>query len=185
LARRLKDKNAVIQLSSLMWAVAIFFAIIGLMRGWAKEIIATSGITLAAFLLFQFDSLIRSALFVQISRDQAFLVQAGIFLAVVFVGYRTQALSVRRTSNQDWQNSALGGLVGFINGYLIMGSLWYFLDINEYPLSPLVVAPTAGSPSDQARELLPMVLLSGGTGGTGDIMTIAVIVLFVIVLIVL
>jgi hypothetical protein len=174
----------VIQLSSLMWALAFFFAIIGFMRGWNKEVVAAAGIVLAAFTLFQFDSLIRGTLFINISRDQAFLVQAGIFVAIVFIAYRAQTVTGRRGGRQDLQNGILGAVMGFINGYLIGGSLWYFLDINEYPLAPLIIAPAAGSPSDRAREILPLVMLSGGVNGNGDFMTIAVIILFLVVLVV-
>lgn len=173
-----------IQLSSLMWTLAVSFAIIGFMRGWNREIVATAGIVLASFTLFQFDSLIRGTLFVSISSDQIFLIQAGIFIAIVFVSYRTRSVVIARSQSRDLQSSVLGSLVGFLNGYLIAGSLWYFLDINEYPLAPLVIAPAPGSPSDQARALLPLVMMSGGPSGTGDFMTIAVIVLFLIVLIV-
>lgn len=172
-----------IQLSSLMWTLAVSFAIIGFMRGWNKEIVSTAGIVLASFALFQFDSLIRGTLLISVSSDQIFLIQTGLFAAVVYVSYRTRSVAISR-SGRDLQSSTLGALVGFLNGYLIAGSLWYFLDINEYPLAPLVIAPAPGSPSDQARELLPLVVLSGGPNGTGDFMTIAVIVLFLIVLVV-
>ena len=51
-----------IQLSAVMWTMAIFFAIIGFLRGWNREVIATAGIILGLFALFQFDSLIRGVL---------------------------------------------------------------------------------------------------------------------------
>lgn len=173
-----------IQLSSLMWAVAIFFAILGFMRGWNKEVIATAGIVLATFALFQFDSLLRGTIFATVSRDQTFLVQGAIFFAIVFIAYRTRSFVISR-SRVDLQTNILGGLVGFLNGYLIAGTLWYFLDINEYPLAPLVTAPAPGSPSDQARNMLPLVILSGGVSGSGDFLTIAVIVLFLVVMVVI
>jgi hypothetical protein len=174
-----------IQLSSLMWAFAIFFGIIGFMRGWNKEVIATAGIALASFALFQFDSLLRGTLFTSLPRDQVFLVQAGLFLAIVFTAYRMRALVGSPRGRRDLQTGVLGTMVGFINGYLIAGSLWYFLDINEYPLAPLVIAPSPGSPSDQARELLPLVVLGGGSNGSGDLLAVAVIILLFIVMIVL
>jgi uncharacterized membrane protein (GlpM family) len=174
-----------IQISSLMWAVAIFFALIGFMRGWNKEVIATAGVGVTAFALFQFDSILRASVFIWLPRDQVFWVQAGLFLAAVFIAYRTRAFVGTRRSTRDLQTSALGGMVGFLNGYLIAGTLWYFLDINEYPLAPLVIAPAPGSPSDQARDLIPLVILGGGTNGTGDFLAIAVVVLILIVMVIL
>ncbi len=175
-----------IQLSAVMIVMAIFFGIIGFLRGWNKELISTAGIVLGLFALYQFDSLIRGTLLAGVSRDQVFFVQALIFLAIVYFAYQTRSILGedirRRNEGRDrFQESILGGIVGFVNGYLIWGSLWYFMDINEYPFAPYIIAPSPGSPSDQARNLLPLVILGGG--GNGDLLAVAVIVLFVIVLV--
>jgi uncharacterized membrane protein (GlpM family) len=177
-----------IQLSAVLLTMAIFFGIIGYLRGWNKELISMAGIILGLFALFQFDSLLRGVLLAGVSRDQVFIIQAVIFLIVVFFAYQTRGMgaSGRGPDGRDrLQSSILGGLVGFINGYLIWGSLWYFMDINSYPLAPAVIAPAPGSASDQARNLLPLVVLGGGVTGTGDLLAIAVIVLFLIVLVVI
>ncbi len=176
-----------IQLSAMLWVMALFFAIIGFLRGWSKEVVSTAGIILGLFALFQFDTLIRGTLLASVSREQVFLVQAGLFIIVVYFAYQTRAFfggDRRAAGGRDsLQESVLGGLLGFLNGYLIWGSLWYFLDINEYPLAPYIIAPAPGSPSDQARSLLPLVVLGGGVGGSGDLLAVAVIILFLIVLI--
>ncbi len=180
-----------IQLSAMLWTLALFFAIIGFLRGWNKELISLAGIVLGLFALFQFDSLIRGTLLVNVSRDQVFLVQSGVFIAIVFFAYQNRTIfggdGDRRPGARDGrdnlQESILGGLLGFVNGYLIWGSLWYFMDINEYPLAPNIIAPAPGSPSDQARSLLPLVLLGGGPAGNGDLLAVAVIILFIIVLV--
>jgi colicin V production protein len=175
-----------IQMSAMLWVMAIFFAIIGFLRGWSKEIVATAGIILGLFALFQFDTLIRGTLLANVPRDQVFFVQAGLFIAVVYFAYQSRAIypEERRNAGRDnVQESILGGFLGFLNGYLIWGSIWYFLDINEYPLAPQIIAPAPGSPSDQARSLLPLVILGGGVNGSGDLLAVAVIVLFLIVLI--
>lgn len=178
-----------IQLSTVMLMMAVFFGIIGFLRGWNRELIATAGIILGLFALFQFDNIIRGVVLAGVSRDQVFLVQSILFIVVVFFSYQQRALG--RSTNpaaggrDNLQESVLGAIVGFINGYLIWGSLWYFMDINEYPLAPSIVAPSPGSPSDQARELLPLVILGGGVNGNGDLLALAVIVLFLFVLIVI
>lgn len=176
-----------IQLSAMLVTMAIFFAVIGFLRGWNRELIATAGIILGLFALFQFDSLIRGVLLAGVARDQVFIVQSAIFIIIVFFAYQTRGLGAgdNREGRDNLQESILGALVGFVNGYLIWGSLWYFMDINEYPLAPSIIAPAPGSPSDQARDLLPLVILGGGVNGTGDLLAIAVIVLFLFVLIVI
>ncbi len=170
-----------IQLSSLVWVLAIFFAIIGFMRGFQKEVIALAGIVLAFYTLFQFDSVLRGLLFWSLPREQVFFVQAAIFLAIVWVAYQTRGPLVRRDSER-LQSGILGGLLGFANGYLIGGTLWYFLDINEYPLYPLIISPTPNSPSALSLNTIPVVLFSGGTSGGGDFLVIVIVVMFFLVL---
>lgn len=179
-----------IQLVTLMLIMAFFFAVIGYLRGWNKEIISTAGIVLGLFALFQFDALLRGTLLVNVGRDQVFLVQTIIFAVIVFFAYQSRVitgLDARRDRDRDGrdrvQESILGGILGFINGYLIWGSIWYFMDINQYPFAPYIIAPSPGSPSAEARNLLPLVLLGGGPGGSGDLLAVAVIILFVVVLI--
>ena len=181
-----------IDLSALMWVLATFFAILGWNRGWRREMIATAGIILALFALFQFDSLLRGTLLASFGRSEAFLVQTMLFSAVVFFAYQTRTLfgnelrSGGRGGSEaraDYQNSVLGAILGFINGYLIWGTIWYFVDINEYPMAPYVIAPAPGSPADNVRGWLPLLLLGGGANGSGDLLAVAVIALFIIVLV--
>ncbi len=181
-----------IELYSLMWVIATFTAVIGFLRGWNREIVVTAGAVLAMFLLFQFDSLLRGVLLLNLPRDQTFFIQAGIFLLVIYAAYQGNVAdnSGRRDRDRDrrprennLQSGILGGLVGFLNGYLIMGALWYFLDINEYPLAPLITAPAPGSPSAQNIGSIPLVILSGGVGGTGDFLLIIVIALLLLVIV--
>lgn len=177
-----------IQLVGVMWMMAIFFAIIGFLRGINKEIISMSGIILALFALFQFDQYIRGTLLVNVPLAQVFLFQAGLFVAVVFFAYQTRALGLEGKTGDGrntLQTGILGGMLGFVNGYLIWGSLWYFMDINQYPLAPYIIAPAPNSPSANALNILPLVILGGGVGGSGDFLAVAVIVLFLIVLIVI
>lgn len=174
-----------IQLSAVMLMMAIFFAIIGFLRGWSKELISTAGIVLGLFALFQFDGLIRGILLQGAQPAQVFTVQSVIFVAIVFFAYQTRALEQRGRQTDRLQDSVLGAIVGFVNGYLIWGSLWYFMDVNEYPFDPYIVSPAPGSPSDQVLGLLPLAVLGGGPGGSGDLLAVAVIILFLFVLVVI
>lgn len=174
-----------VQLYSLMWILAIFFGVIGLMRGWNREIIALAGILLGMFALFQLDGLLRGVLLLGFPRNQAFLIQIGVFLVIVFFSYQNRTFVPDRPIKLDRQESILGGLVGFVNGYVIGGTLWYFIDINEYPFAPHIVAPGVGSPSAERIGQIPLVMLSGGVSGSGDLLMVAAIVLFLLVLVVL
>lgn len=175
-----------IELSALMWTFGMFFAIIGFLRGWNRELVASAGIVLGVFAIFQFDGFLRGILFTAIPRTQVFLLQAVAFVAIVFLVYQAKDFSgVQRRDERDLQAGLLGAAVGFINGYLIGGSLWYLLDINEYPFDAMILAPAANSPSAQSIGWMPLMLLGGGASGTGDLLAVLVLVLLFVVLVVI
>jgi hypothetical protein len=174
-----------IEIYSMTWIAAIFFAVIGMIRGWSKELVALAGIILAMFALFQFDSLLRGVFLASVPKDQAFFVQIGLFGVIVYFAYQTRGPNVsqeRGPRRNRFQDAILGGLLGALNGYLIWGAFWYFLDINDYPLSPLIIAPAPGGISDRNVGTIPLVLLGGAAGGSTELLTIIVIVLFLFVL---
>ncbi len=173
-----------VQLYSMLWICAAFFAVIGAIRGWNKEIVSTAGIILALFALFQFDPLLRGVFLASVPRDQAFFVQIGLFAAIIYFAYQSRTILSRSGpgSSSRSQNAVLGAVLGALNGYLIWGAVWYFLDINEYPLSPLIVAPAPGSVSETTLNTIPLVLLGGGAASNGELLTVIVIVLFLVVL---
>jgi hypothetical protein len=180
------------QLSALLWGMAFLFGYIGFSRGWNKEVISLSGIVLGLFALFQFDDVIRGTLLANVPAVQAFFIQTALFAIIVMFAYQTRALigtdaaRARGDANREQlQSNLLGGVVGFINGYLIWGTLWYFMHINDYPLSPFITRPPAGSPSEATIAQLPLYLLAGGPAGDGNLLAAAVIVIFLIVLIVI
>lgn len=175
-----------VELYSLMWILAVFFAIIGALRGWTKEIIGTAGIMLAMFALFQLDTLLRGTILLSFPTDQVFFIQVGLFLLVVFAAYTNRSFIRDATPGRlTIQEGLLGAIIGFFNGYLIGGTIWYFMDINEYPFSPHIIAPSANSISAQNLGSMPLLILGGGPTGSGDLLAVAVIGIFLLVLFVL
>lgn len=174
-----------IRLEVVLWTMALFFAFIGFRRGWNKELISMSGIILALFALHQFDPFIRNILLGNLADYQKFIVQTVFFGVVVYFAYQTRALMPGERRGGDGrdsvQESVLGGILGFVNGYLIWGSVWYFVDINNYPALLNVTRP----PDPTVVNTLPLFLLAGGPQGPGDLLSLLVIVLFLIVLIVI
>jgi hypothetical protein len=170
-----------IDLSAFMWILAGFFGLIGYLRGWDRELVVTAAIVLTSFMLMQFDSLLRTIL-PGVGSGQMFFIQLAIFFAIIFVVYNSRNLAVR-IEGRNIQSGILGIVVGALNGYLIGGALWYFLDINQYPLDQFLIAPNfATSPSIEAVNWIPLVILSGGASGTGDVMSFAVLILLFFVL---
>jgi hypothetical protein len=133
-------------LSAVFWMLLIIFGIIGGFRGWAREILVTFSMLLALFIMFvleKYVSGVRDAVNLQPGGTQV-VIRGILILALAFFGYQTPGLPASFTSKlardklQDWM---LGAVLGMINGYFIVGSLWYYMHIANYPL-PYVIAPT-------------------------------------------
>jgi hypothetical protein len=167
-----------------MWTLAIFFGIMGYLRGWQREFIVTFAVLLLGFAVFHFDSLLRT-IFFGINHDTLFSFQMIALILVVFYAYNAKVnLGGTRTrrDSRDMRDNMIGVLVGGLNGYLIGGTFWYFLDINQYPLETFFLAPAANSPSAQALGWMPMVIMGGGASGSADLLSTAILILVFIVL---
>jgi hypothetical protein len=65
-----------------------------------------------------------------------FWFQVIVLLVLVFFGYETPSiprLAGNRFKRDNFRDSALGLILGGFNGYMILGSLWYFLGEAGYP----------------------------------------------------
>ncbi|MCA9960245.1 MAG: CvpA family protein [Chloroflexota bacterium] len=137
-----------IELDTLFWVLVSFFALIGMMRGWTKEVIATSSLILSLFALTQIVKFPFVASFLSTSVDPSvldfairrkqFYVLSIIHIAIAFFGYQGPAFAGSRINEKlrirdSFQDKVLGLVIGAINGYLIVGALWAFL---EYPAGP-------------------------------------------------
>ncbi len=177
-----------LELVTLVWLCIGVFAAIGLGRGWTKEIIAMAGITLGLFALHQFDAVLRDQLLARFSDQNKFISQTAILLIIAFFAYQTRALPGGAARAEDGgrallQSKALGGIAGAVNGYLVSGSVWYFMHINDYPLAPFIEAPVSGSLSMSTVNNLPLFVLAEGPGTSGDLLSLMVIGLFFLVLV--
>ncbi len=132
-----------VSLLFLFWMYVILFAVIGGMRGWAKEILVSFSVVLAIFIisvLERFVPFIRDSI-VGTSR---FWLRATIIIALVFFGYQGPNIRVLAASNrfvrERLQDILLGIFLGAINGFFIFGTLWFFLNEAQYPFD-LIAAP--------------------------------------------
>lgn len=176
-----------IQLSSFLWMMVFVFAVIGYMRGWTKELIATAGIVLALFTLKQFEALVIDPL-TDGRQEPKFYLQATILLLLAFFAYQTPPERLARggairNPRESLQDGILGALVGAFNGYLLIGSLWWYMDNLEYPLSPFITPVAPGSASADLVDALPLSWMLTADGGLLSLVMIALFI-FVIVAIV-
>src|SRR4051794_7325880 len=173
------------QLSTYLWSMIAMFAVVGFLRGWTKEIVATAGIILALFASWQFSSILIQPLTKGASNEQVFYLYTALLLIITFFAYQTPSTAARMSEGRMWssrreglQERLLGGVIGAVNGYLVFGSIWYFLDATQYPFAPYIIAPAPGSASALMVPNLPLIFLV-----QGNLLTILVVVLFLFVII--
>jgi uncharacterized membrane protein required for colicin V production len=138
-----------LSLGTLFWLMILFFAIIGSLRGWTREVIATSGLILSLFAINQFGNLFLG--FVPTGgtippERQRFYYLAVLHLVIAFFSYQGPAFAGSRFGERlrvrdTFQDKLLGLIVGALNGYLIVGSLWSFLEYRVQPDSSWIRLP--------------------------------------------
>lgn len=193
-----------ISLGTLFWLMIILFGVIGALRGWTKEVIATSGLVLSLFTLNQFGAVLIGLLSntpttatAPIER-QHFYILAMVHLSIAFFSYQGPAFAGTRVRDRlrvrdSVQDKLLGGLVGGLNGYLIFGTVWAFVEYQaqsagnwvrlapgvQYPFEPTVLLrPDIGLSAYTLMERLPLPMLA-------PYLPILVVVVFLFVIVVM
>ena len=173
-----------ISLSVLFWMFVILFAMIGAMRGWAKEILVTSGVIVAIFvitILESFVPFIRDSL----TPESSFWVRIAVLAVMTFFGYQgpniPRLVESGKFIRDRFQDVLLGIFLGAVNGYMIFGTAWSYLAEAGYPFN-WISAPDsvteAGLKALSLIEILPPQWL------VTPLIYIAVAIAFVFILVV-
>ena len=173
-------------LAVVFWMYVILFAIIGGMRGWAKEILVSFSVILAlAFiaLLEHYVPFIRDVLLPQQS-SVLFWLRTIILIMLVFFGYQTVNLQriSGKVTREKLEHAILGIVIGALNGYLIAGTIWFYMSDSKYPFANIVSAPTGNFlaiANNMLRYMPPRLLGIPGIYFAVVIAFIFVIVVFV------
>lgn len=163
--------------------LVIIWAMIGAVRGFAKEIgasiaivVAMSGITIfgpplvtavnktvgnmASFSIPVAESVPQGAnAFCYAASPQQFIFYAIIFGAVVFMGYQGETLSLQ-TKVGGLSSGILGMFAGIVNGWLVAGNLWSLLDKCANYNVPALGIQSVGVLSDKAQTIVKILPLS-------------------------
>jgi lysylphosphatidylglycerol synthetase-like protein (DUF2156 family) len=149
-----------VYLNFIFFCFVILFAIIGAMRGWAKEMMVTASAVLALFIITVLETYVKGltqSFAVQGSTAQ-FWMRVAIVILLTFFGYQTPnlpRLGGDRFARERLQDSLLGIFLGALNGYLIVGSIWYFLSAANYQAISYIIPPDPNSiPGQAALKLL-------------------------------
>ncbi len=149
-----------VSLTFFFYAFVVLFAVIGAMRGWAKEMLVTFSGILAMFIIQVLETyvpVIRDSFATPGSPTQ-FWMRFIILLLLVFFGYQTPnlpKLGGSRFAREKLQDTLLGVFLGALNGYFVVGTLWYFMAQAGYPFFKYILPPVPGTPmGDAAIQLL-------------------------------
>ncbi|RJQ43398.1 MAG: hypothetical protein C4545_02910 [Anaerolineaceae bacterium] len=150
-----------ISLGVLFWIFIILFGLIGAIRGWTKEILVTFSAVMGIFaitILEAYVPFVQTYLASNPVTSKVWL-RIIIFTVLVFFGYQTPNIprfaGDERLARGRLQDILLGLIIGGVNGYLIYGSLWFFLADANYPFA-ILIPPIAGTPAgESALSLIP------------------------------
>ena len=126
------------------WMYVILFAVIGMLRGWAKELLVAFSVILALALNHLLRKYIPIVAELPEESTALFWIQTLILVALVYFGYQTVALVPHlqsKATRERLQDSLFGAILGAINGYLIAGTILFYIVQTNYLVFPNIVMP--------------------------------------------
>jgi len=151
-------------LSTVLWGFVLVFGLMGALRGWAKEILVLFSIVVALSIRLIFSQ------YVPFIKDvlnrppiEQFYIYTVLVIFMAVAGYAGPVVSARlagKAMREKLQDILLGFMVGAFNGYLIVGTIWYFLHNANYGILD-IQPPVEGTTSYLvATQYLPLMWLS-------------------------
>ncbi len=174
-----------VSLAFVFWLFVTLGGLVGMTRGWAKELLAAFSVILGIFIILVLETYVGfiQALIASGGPKTEFWVRALIILVLSFFGYQTPGAIARFQSaarREKLQDSLLGIVLGGVNGYLIVGSIWYYMHRAGYPFD-LIRAPQAGDQLGEAAIRLITYLPPAWLGVPEIYFVIAVAFTFVVI----
>ena len=168
---------------SFFWLCVFLFGMVGWMRGWAKELLVSFSAILALALIFILRKYIPFVHNMPADDVTLFWIQTLTMLVLVYFGYQTVSISrlTAKATREKVQDALFGSILGGFNGYLIVGSILYWMQQANYPFPKFMTAPTdpaiAATVNQMMMYMPPQVLGEPG-------IYFAIILAFIFVLVV-
>lgn len=175
-----------VSMNVIFYMFIILFALIGAMRGWAKEVLVNFSVVLALAFISVIETLIPFlAPFITSNPVVQFYLRIAIVIVIVFFGYQSPRFTrlAKAAERRDRiQDILLGFILGAVSGYMVIGTIWSFAQAAGYPLiTDYVILPSNQVPGGDASlrliKLLPPVWL-----GKPPNIYIAVVLAFIFVI---
>jgi hypothetical protein len=138
-----------ISLVYLFWTLIIMFSIVGGMRGWGREIVVTCCAILGLLINTVFRRHIPMGANFGATDVSLLGYRAIVLIVSVYFGYEIvhHPYVAARTADPATQrdrlaNTLFGAALGAFNGYLLAGSLIFYVVEADYPFPSLIARPT-------------------------------------------
>lgn len=166
----------------IFWMYVILFAVIGMMRGWAKELLVIFSVVTALavnLLLERYIPLVRD---LDKTSTSVFWTRVIILGALVYFGYQTVNFSRFQAGSrrEKLQDNLFGAVLGAVNGYLIAGSVLYYIHVANYPY-PKVISPALDPTIAEVVNRMMAVMPPRFLGEPGIYFAVIIILIFIIV----
>ncbi|MCJ7435920.1 MAG: CvpA family protein [Anaerolineales bacterium] len=168
-----------------VWMYVIVFAVIGALRGWAKELLVGFSVIVALAINHVLKKYIPLVSVLPNESSSLFWIRSLIVLSLVYFGYQT-VISIAHLASkavrERLQDTLFGIILGGLNGYLIAGTVLFYYIEARYPYPNIVSAPLAGTPLEASLAMMYQYLPPHLLGEPG--IYFAVILAFVFILVV-
>ncbi len=152
--------------------MVVVFALIGSLRGWAKELIVAFSVVLALFIEQVLTGMVRPIrdIWVAMTPLSRFWIRMVFFSIIILFGYASPTLSQHigsKVARERLQDILLGFFLGLLNGVLIVGSIWFYVDQAYYgvPEDQRIVRQVV----DESGRTVEEVTYQPGAVGVGGI----------------
>ncbi len=170
-----------ISLIHVFWMYVILFAVIGFLRGWAKELLVGFSVVVAValnFLLHAYAPMVKNLLENDLT---LFWVRSIILATLVYFGYQT-VISIARLQaggrRERLQDSLFGLFLGGVNGYLVMGTFWYYWHVAGYPGG---LVQSGGAVVQKAIQVMIDYMPPHILGSPGIYFAVIIVLIFILV----
>jgi len=163
-----------VQIQELFVILIVVMGIIGMVRGFLKELGVTLVLIATLFALDRLIPIIGGFMLkgglgflglqpdAEVTRGVLFLVFAAMMIGATYIAYAGETLAYEGNNPKGIVGALLGFLIGAVNGYLLFGTIWWLLNAYQYPFGLVATPLPEGAQQIVSSGLLPIELLGGG-----------------------
>ena len=165
-----------VEIQQLFILLILVMGVIGMVRGFLKELGVTLVLIATLFALDRvipiINGFINSGGFgflglgpvpeTESTDSILFVLFAAVMAGATFIAYHGETLAYEGKNPKGIVGTLLGFLIGAVNGYLLFGTLWWLADFYRYPFNMVTTPLPEGAQQIVANGLLPLELLGGG-----------------------